>query len=91
MFNPNNISTKAALFAIVGNGIEAVRKAPSAVTTAVANAKSAQSEKQMKSKMDVIKELNEVEKTIADLIARGVTGSELTIAQSYATTLRAKL
>lgn len=91
MFNPTGISTRAALFAIVGNGIETVRKAPSAVTTAVANAKSAKAEKSMKNKMAVITELNEVEKTIADLIARGVTSSELTIAQSYAATLRAKL
>lgn len=91
--NPSGLSTKAALMAIAGNGIEAIRTAPSAISAAATSAKAKKTERGMKAKMDVVLELNKVEEAIADMQTRGVDvmSDSYQTAQSYAAMLRNKL
>lgn len=89
--NPCGISSKVAVMALAGNAINTVKSLPGHAINGIATLKANQAEKAMKSRMAIVTELNEVEKTIQDLAARGVAGDEMDTACAYADLLRSKL
>lgn len=82
--NPNGITTKQALLALVGNGVKAAADAPKTL-------KKKQGEATLKARMGIVSELNDTQKLIADMVARGVSGDELTMALEYEAVLKDKL
>lgn len=89
--NPTGISTKTAVMALASNAIEGVKRVPSSATSKLGAIKASQQAKGLKTKVAIVGELNEVEKLISDLTARGVSGVELDTALDYAAVLRSKL